>query len=182
MHCEHCGAAMRLDRDRGMLVCAYCGAERTPTEDDDGVQIIGPSSKPCPVCATPLSEGRIEGFSVLYCEQCHGMLIPMDTFPLLIADLRSHREGLPEFAGRRDEADAARRLHCPQCQNEMDGHPYGGGGNINIDSCEKCAVIWLDRRELRKVVVAPDHEPLYLRYGNDRHGNDRHGNDRHPRK
>jgi Zn-finger nucleic acid-binding protein len=165
MHCEHCGAAMRLDRDRGMLVCAYCGAECVPTDDDDGVQIAGPSSKPCPVCPIRLSDGLIEGFSVLYCTQCHGMLIPMDTFPLLISDLRSHRERSPEFVEPRGEADAARHLHCPQCGGEMDGHPYGGGGNVNIDSCEKCAVIWLDRRELRRIVVAPDREPLYLRYG-----------------
>jgi Zn-finger nucleic acid-binding protein len=167
MHCEHCGAAMRLDRDRGMMVCLYCGAECIPAQDEDGVEIIGPSSKKCPVCAASLSDSVIESFPILSCAQCHGMLIPMDTFPHLLSDLRAHRERPPEFVSRRDESDAARHLHCPQCGSEMDAHPYGGGGNVNIDSCEKCAVVWLDRNELRKIVVAPDHEPLYLKYGTD---------------
>jgi Zn-finger nucleic acid-binding protein len=167
MHCEHCGASMRLDRDRGMLVCDYCGAECIPGMDEDGVQVVGPTSKKCPVCQAALSDGLIEGRAVLYCTQCRGMLIAMDTFPSLIDDLRSHRERSPELAQRRDEADSARHLHCPQCSSEMDGHPYGGPGNVNIDSCETCSVIWLDRHELRKIVVAPDHEPLYLRYGDD---------------
>jgi Zn-finger nucleic acid-binding protein len=172
---------MRLDLDRGMLVCNYCGAECIPGADDDGVQIVGPTSKKCPVCAASLSDGLIEAHAILSCEQCHGMLIPMDTFPSLISDLRSHRERSPEFMQRRDDADATRHLHCPQCGAEMDGHPYGGGGNVNIDSCETCSVIWLDRQELRRIVVAPDHEPLYLRYG-DAPGDVRGNKDPHPVK
>jgi len=38
----------------------------------------------------------------------------------------------------------------------MAGHPYGGGGNLNVDSCEKCGVVWLDGGELRRIVAAPD--------------------------
>jgi len=167
MHCEHCGAAMRLDRDRGMLICDYCGAECIPGEDDEGVQIVGPTTKQCPVCTVLLSDGLIEVHAVLYCGQCRGMLIGMATFPALIAELRSHRERSPEYLTRRDKADADRHLHCPQCGREMDGHPYGGGGNVNIDSCETCEVVWLDRSELRRIVIAPDREPLYLKYGSD---------------
>ena len=40
----------------------------------------------------------------------------------------------------------------------MDAHPYGGGGNVNVDSCETCGLIWLDGGELRRIVAAPDHE------------------------
>jgi Zn-finger nucleic acid-binding protein len=167
MHCEHCGAAMRLDRERGMLVCDYCGAECVPGMDEDGVQVVGPTSKKCPVCQTPLSDGLIDAHPLLYCTQCRGMLIAMATFPSLIDDLRSHRERSPEFVHRREDSDAARHLRCPQCSAEMDGHPYGGGGNVNIDSCETCSVVWLDGQELLKIVIAPDHEPLYLRYGDD---------------
>ena len=38
----------------------------------------------------------------------------------------------------------------------MIGHPYGGPGNVNIDTCERCSVIWLDRNELRRIALAPD--------------------------
>jgi Zn-finger nucleic acid-binding protein len=43
----------------------------------------------------------------------------------------------------------------------MIGYPYGGPGNVNLDSCERCSVIWLDRNELRRIVLAPDHYSLY---------------------
>jgi Zn-finger nucleic acid-binding protein len=43
----------------------------------------------------------------------------------------------------------------------MMGHPYGGPGNVNIDTCERCSVIWLDRNELRRIVLAPDRSSLY---------------------
>jgi len=41
----------------------------------------------------------------------------------------------------------------------MDEHLYGGGGNVNVDSCETCGVLWLDRGELSKIVAAPDRDP-----------------------
>lgn len=44
----------------------------------------------------------------------------------------------------------------------MDGHPYGGGGNVNVDSCEKCGVIWLDGSELRRMAAAPDLEQSWF--------------------
>jgi Zn-finger nucleic acid-binding protein len=41
----------------------------------------------------------------------------------------------------------------------MDEHLYGGGGNVNVDSCEACGVLWLDRGELSGIVAAPDRDP-----------------------
>lgn len=37
----------------------------------------------------------------------------------------------------------------------MDVHPYYGPGNIVIDTCSRCDVIWLDFGELRQVTDAP---------------------------
>jgi Zn-finger nucleic acid-binding protein len=45
----------------------------------------------------------------------------------------------------------------------MIGYPYGGPGNVNLDSCERCSVIWLDRNELRRIALAPDNTSLYSR-------------------
>ena len=39
----------------------------------------------------------------------------------------------------------------------MDAHQYGGPGNVDIDTCEPCSVHWLDRGELRRIALAPDH-------------------------
>jgi Zn-finger nucleic acid-binding protein len=41
----------------------------------------------------------------------------------------------------------------------MDKHAYGGGGNVDVDSCEQCEVLWLDRGELSRIVAAPDRNP-----------------------
>jgi Zn-finger nucleic acid-binding protein len=68
-----------------------------------------------------------------------------------------------------DNADADRKFACPLCGATMMGHPYGGPGNVNIDTCERCSVLWLDRNELRRVVLAPDHSSLYSKgdYGGE---------------
>jgi Zn-finger nucleic acid-binding protein len=38
----------------------------------------------------------------------------------------------------------------------MIDHPYGGPGNVVIDTCERCGVNWLDPGELRRIAMAPD--------------------------
>ncbi|MGH9558431.1 MAG: zf-TFIIB domain-containing protein [Bryobacteraceae bacterium] len=159
MNCEQCGAAMRADRERGCFVCDYCGSEFVPPPEADGVLVLGGTSQLCPVCAKPLSEGSLESHSLKYCTNCRGMSIPMDDLSSLIGALRVRRDRFGGAILPRDAADADRRLHCPACHAEMDAHPYDGGGNVNVDSCEACGLIWLDGGELRRIATAPDPEP-----------------------
>jgi hypothetical protein len=37
----------------------------------------------------------------------------------------------------------------------MATHPYYGPGNVVIDSCESCDLLWLDFGELKQIVDAP---------------------------
>jgi len=37
----------------------------------------------------------------------------------------------------------------------MATHPYYGPGNVVIDSCGQCELIWLDFGELEQIVAAP---------------------------
>jgi Zn-finger nucleic acid-binding protein len=37
----------------------------------------------------------------------------------------------------------------------MDRHPYLGPGNVVIDTCSTCDLIWLDHGELTEMVDAP---------------------------
>jgi Zn-finger nucleic acid-binding protein len=145
------------------MVCDYCGGEGVPPIDEDGVQVLGDTSKPCPVCKTMLSNGLIELQALLYCSHCHGMLISMEKFLPLVDELRARRDRPAQYVAPRVD-DSGRILQCPLCGRDMDDHPYGGGGNVNIDSCEGCAVVWLDGGELRRIIVAPDHGPLYLKH------------------
>jgi Zn-finger nucleic acid-binding protein len=170
MTCEHCGAPMRADRERGLFVCDYCESQAIPPLEDDGVLLLGPAKEKCPTCAatTPpsgissatLSNGSLASFNLRYCEHCRGMLIGMDDFQPLIAALRSHRDAPAAFLAPRSSRDADRTLECPKCGAAMDDHPYGGGGNVNVDTCEDCDVIWLDGGELRKIAAAADRQVL----------------------
>ena len=149
---------MRLSREQGLMICDYCGSQTTPRTDEDGVLVMNPTSHNCPVCATSLAEASIESQEMLYCTHCHGMLLDMEQFLPLIEVLREYRYWSRSSQAPRD-FDAGRVLHCPLCKHAMDNHPYGGGGNINVDSCEPCSVLWLDCGELNRVVAAPDRDP-----------------------
>jgi Zn-finger nucleic acid-binding protein len=101
---------------------------------------------------------------VLYCTKCRGLLVSMDQFLPLVEFLRALWRPTGSEIQPRDASDADRNFACPLCGKAMTGHPYGGPGNVNIDTCEPCSVIWLDRYELQRIVMAPDHYPVYSRY------------------
>jgi Zn-finger nucleic acid-binding protein len=158
MTCENCGAPTRLSRDQGLMICDYCGSQSTPPADEEGVLVMTPSTHNCPSCGTALADGSIEGHELLYCTRCRGMLIEMGKFLGMLDGLREHRYWSRSSQAPRSR-DAGRVLRCPLCALEMDKHPYGGGGNIDVDSCESCGVLWLDRGELSRIVAAPDRDP-----------------------
>jgi len=165
MQCGNCGAPARLDHERGLIVCDYCGTEAVPPAGEDGVQVLDVAGLSCPACHSVLSEGRLSGFNLLYCESCRGMLVGMDTFMPLVETLRGYRTGSSAVLSRRDD-DAVKPRNCPRCNGPMDHHPYGGGGNVFIDTCEPCAANWLDKGELQRIVAAPDHVPYAPLYSN----------------
>ena len=46
-------------------------------------------------------------------------------------------------------------MYCSTCSTKMETFQYNGPGNIVIDTCHTCDLIWLDFGELQKVVNAP---------------------------
>jgi Zn-finger nucleic acid-binding protein len=151
---------MALNRDRGCWDCPYCGSEWAPETNFEGVRILQPSASECPLCKPKrLAQARIFEFGLLYCEGCQGMLIQMGDLVPLTEDMRATRGGATAYIGRPpDPKQLDRAIDCPQCGLTMDTHPYCGPGNIIIDTCEPCEVHWLDRGELRRIALAPDHE------------------------
>jgi Zn-finger nucleic acid-binding protein len=150
---------MRLKEDAVCLTCDYCGSVQVPEPNSDGVRVLDvPAGEFCPVCTAPLVHAVVAGHRMRYCQKCHGMLIAMELFPVIVEDLRARREITFTAAYRPDPKDLDRRIRCPQCGVEMDTHPYMGPGNIIIDSCEHCALDWLDYGELDRVVRAPDRQ------------------------
>lgn len=156
--CENCGAQMRLSRDEGVMICDYCGSQAAPATDEEGVLVLEPTKHECPVCTSiRLANASLEAHELLYCTNCRGMLLEMEKFLTMLAVLREHRYWSRSSMTPRD-FDAARVLYCPLCGLAMDAHPYGGGGNVAVDSCEGCGVLWLDRGELSRIVAAPDRD------------------------
>jgi Zn-finger nucleic acid-binding protein len=148
---------MQLKPDEDSYRCDYCHAVYLPNKDDDGVRVLGdPTSEPCPICNVSLVNAAIAKIRIPYCTQCRGMLIPMPALPALIDELQAVQSGgaLPQPPA--DAHDLERRINCPQCHHRMDTHLYAGPGNVVVDSCEDCSLIWLDRGELTHIVRAPD--------------------------
>jgi Zn-finger nucleic acid-binding protein len=147
---------MRLKADSESFKCEYCQSIYLPEKNDDGVRVLDePSGEDCPVCKTPLARAVLAKVSIAYCTQCRGMLIPMPALETLADELRGGpgSEATPSVPGK----DELRRLiDCPQCHHRMDAHFYAGPGNVVIDSCEDCCLIWLDRGELMRIARAAD--------------------------
>ena len=157
MNCRSCGAAMRLQEDKDFLRCDYCNNIFFPEKNDDGVRVlIELSELLCPVCAVPLVHAALEGWRMLYCTKCRGMLIAADIFVELILDLHAHTDGSGAIPRAPDPADLHRRTDCPKCRQQMDTHYYAGPGNVIIDVCEACHLNWLDYGELRRIARGRD--------------------------
>lgn len=157
MNCVNCGAAMTLVAGRDYFRCDYCQSFHFPeSAGGDGVRVVGgPTSCACPVCQLVLADGRVEGEAVQFCGRCRGFLASNAAFSAI---LRARRAKRP--AGETDHsfcpAELRRSVDCPRCAQRMDTHPYYGGGRVVIDTCDRCALIWLDAGEL---TVIEQHNP-----------------------
>ena len=83
-----------------------------------------------------------------YCDQCGGFLAEMEAFRLIVAQRRSLHSIGEKSTEPFDPAELERVLRCPRCRQPMDTHPYFGGGNVVVNTCEGCGVIWLDAGKL----------------------------------
>jgi Zn-finger nucleic acid-binding protein len=144
---------MRADAAGG-VACAHCGTVDPRVGVFYDLETAGPTSWSCPQCRTPLLEARIEMHPVRYCPSRHGVLVEMKRFVALTDSVRA-REPRTGVAQPRRQQPGTRVLACPVCGQPMLNHIYGGPGNLVIDTCEECAVNWLDPGELRRIARAP---------------------------
>jgi Zn-finger nucleic acid-binding protein len=147
---------MRLKADNESFQCDYCQRVVLAEKSDDDVRVLNePAGQDCPVCSTPLVRAALAKVPIVYCTGCRGMLIPMQALEALADELRTGQgsEVVPTVPGK-DELQ--RKINCPQCHHAMDAHYYAGPGNVVIDSCEDCSLIWLDSGELMRIARATD--------------------------
>ena len=147
---------MILKPDMDSFRCDYCESVYFPEKGDDGVRVLGePSEETCSLCNVPLVHAALVKVRILYCTACRGMLVSMPAFVVLVDELRAGL-GSEIVQAAPDSSDLSRKIDCPQCHRPMDAHYYSGPGNVVIESCEACGLIWLDRGKLMHIVHAPD--------------------------
>jgi Zn-finger nucleic acid-binding protein len=140
---------MELAGNRRHFHCSHCNNFHFPEETGDGVAPLAePAGGDCPVCQRPLRHALIDGQKAAYCDQCRGFLAATATFGLIVADRRARHGPHEQITEPFDSAELQRVLHCPSCHQRMETHPYFGGGNAVVDTCERCGLIWLDAGEL----------------------------------
>ncbi len=153
---------MELIATRGYYFCRYCGAFHFPeTTADEGVRVLGEAQPPlpCPACRKPLSSALVDGlFPVHHCGNCRGLLIPRGKFIDIVRKRRAWATTPPSAPVPIDPKDLQREVRCPVCSARMETHPYYGPGNVVIDNCETCEIVWLDFGELRQIVDAPGRD------------------------
>ena len=157
MSCENCGAPLKLEPERHFLFCEYCSALYFPKESPDGMALLGePANVPCPICRIPLTLARIGEFLVLTCEQCKGILFDLTDFlpTLEYLRLRYPERRRPPAAFNSKELE--RGLRCPHCESKMETFPYSGPGNVVVDNCITCGILWLDYDEINRIVQTPE--------------------------
>jgi Zn-finger nucleic acid-binding protein len=149
MNCPSCDVAMQPVGNRPHFHCPACTAFHFPEETGDGATVVGePVGAACPVCQLPLQSALIEEETVCYCDRCRGFLTPIDSFGRIVGARRARRSPNEQRVAPFDPAELQRVLKCPDCGKRMDAHPYSGGGNAVVDTCERCNLIWLDAGEL----------------------------------
>lgn len=105
-------------------------------------------------------DNRVRGY---HCPRCRGILLDRFDFRDTLYARRRAATQPPAPPHPLDRSHLARRVHCPRCGRPMETHPYLGPGNIVIDTCNVCNLIWLDGMELEQATNAPglDRSPAH---------------------
>jgi Zn-finger nucleic acid-binding protein len=156
MNCHNCGAPLRLSPDKSYFICEHCTTLVFPEPDQQGVRVLEEKSEyHCPLCQEQLAHANVEKSPLHYCPRCRGFLIKRVVFYNLVRELRFQAKANPAPPVPYDPGQLQRQVNCPICQRKMETYPYAGPGNVVIDGCGFCDVLWLDVNELPRIVHAP---------------------------
>ncbi|MGC9347898.1 MAG: zf-TFIIB domain-containing protein [Anaerolineae bacterium] len=165
MNCKNCGAPMVLETRGGYFHCEYCGSYYFPTPSSDGIRALGESEEDiiCPVCGIPLEAAILDDrYAVNRCPKCRGLLLNRSVFRDALESRRAAATTPPARPRPLDRTELHREIDCPQCERTMTTLPYLGPGNIVIDTCAHCDLIWLDYGEFQEAENAPGRDRSVL--------------------
>lgn len=159
MNCSNCGAATKFSRSLNRFRCTYCASEFRPSGPAaafvDGLEPTNAVTDwPCPLCAQSLAGALLDGREVSFCHSCEGLLVPRSDFVDIVRMRRAGAERVDDAAPF-DPHELHRSIACPRCARKMETHPFYGPGNVVIDSCSACGLLWLDAGELKIIETSP---------------------------
>ena len=150
---------MELFDRRRYYFCRYCGTFHfLDAPERDGIQVLEtpPQALRCTRCSGVLASAVLDGnHPVKYCTTCRGVLLPRATFAHVVQARRTWATGQPVAPLPLNRTELERLMSCPACASRMAVHPYYGPGNVIMDSCETCNLVWLDFGELKQIEDAP---------------------------
>jgi Zn-finger nucleic acid-binding protein len=146
---------MRVEEGQTFFHCQYCGGYDFPEPNQDGVALLDEiSSFMCPICKEPLVSAVIKDIYIFSCPQCRGNLIGQSKMLPVLRQAKPPDSISEDSRDIQDKTELTRTAACPSCHEIMAVYPYGGPGNIIIQGCGGCKLIWLDFGELSRVVRA----------------------------
>jgi Zn-finger nucleic acid-binding protein len=86
------------------------------------------------------------------------VLLPRGVFATVVNTRRAWATTPPADPVPLDRADLDRVLNCPRCGHRFETYPNYGPGNVVIDNCTRCDLVWLDFGEMRQMVDAPGRD------------------------
>ena len=152
---------MILFRERDYYFCEHCTSYHFPDQSSQGLRVLGenPEGIKCPHCKIVLNLMTYDDYYQGYqCSKCQGLMFNRTTFRDAIDASRAKAKTPPAPYTTFDPVELERRTFCPTCEKEMATFQYMGPGNIVIDTCHSCDLIWLDYGEITKVVNAPGRD------------------------
>lgn len=130
-----------------LMVVLQAASELQQTDREAGVA--------CPQCQLELTIGNFGQLKVATCRTCKGLLFPAEALAAFVADQRSSYTGSDVAPQPMDWRQLEQRRNCPSCIQQFQTHSYSGPGNVVIDFCRECNLIWLDGGELTGIIQAP---------------------------
>jgi Zn-finger nucleic acid-binding protein len=155
MNCKQCGAPMSVEEGRDFFHCEYCDSYDFPDPNQDGVSLLDEVSHfDCPICRKPLVLAAVRNVHISSCPNCRGNLVDQSKMLPILSQAQSLDPTNETSYSPQTKSELSRTLVCPACQKIMNAYPYGGPGNIIIQGCEECRLIWLDFGELSTIIRA----------------------------
>ncbi|HVJ68182.1 MAG TPA: zf-TFIIB domain-containing protein [Caulifigura sp.] len=158
INCRNCGAPLPTDLENGRHVCEYCDTGTVPESDsrllEEVVGLDRDAGIDCPVCRNRMTAALIDESSVAWCSGCRGLLFNDDVFATTVRSRRALYRESGRIPKPLDVRAYERKLNCSRCRRAMQVHPYYGPGNVVIDSCLPCRLVWVDAGELTRIEQA----------------------------